>query len=134
MATALATAAPQHWHDSPEARVILRGLTPAHVSIRTITPIVGPRYQSWTAGETDELLDEMRRAYIVAGYGKSFAECVNDDERRAYLEFDATHENVDEVLRGLFGTPGRWGRPSDLLIDCDRGAGATSAWRRECGR
>lgn len=119
------------WHETGEAAAILAALTPAHVHLVARTPIIGARYHEWVAPEHDEALYELRRAFIAESFGKSFAACTNDDERRAYLEFDALHENVGEVLCGLFGSPERLGRPSDLLIDCDRGVGVTAAWRRE---
>lgn len=116
------------WHEAPAAAAILSGLTPAHVSIVPRTPIVGPRFYEWTAGEVDERLYEVRRAFVDAAFGKAFADCYTDDERRAYLACDMHYESVADALRGLFGAP--WGVPTDRLIDCDRGAAVNAAWRR----
>lgn len=117
------------WHATPAATAILASLTPAHVSIAARTPIIGPRFYEWSAGEIDEQLAELRRAHVAAAFGKAFTACATDDERHAYLAFDRHHDSVGEALRSVFGSPGRWGRPSELLIDCDKGAAVNAARR-----
>jgi hypothetical protein len=117
------------WNEAPEARAILRSLTPADVHIAVRTPIVGDRYHEWVAPYHEDALYDLRRAHIARLFGKSFADCRTDDERRGYLEFDARHETIAEVLRGIFGAP--WDRPTDRVIDCDKGVGANQRWRAQ---
>lgn len=120
-----------NWQDQPAAVAILRGITPAHVHLVPRTPVVGPRYTEWSAGELDEQLYELRRSFVAGQFGRNFADCVTEADCRDYLEFDARFPTVAETLRKVFGSPERWGPPTDRVIDCDRGAAVNAAFRAE---
>jgi len=122
---------PFAWHDTLAAKRILSRLAAADVSIVPETPIAGPRFFRWSAGAKHELLEDIRSEFIAERFGCDFMQACEQGRAREYLDLYNATPTVADALADRFGSPSRFGRPSERLIDCDRGAAANAAWQRE---
>jgi len=119
------------WHETLAAKRILSRLAAADVSIVPETPIIGARFYRWSAGAKHELLEDIRSEFIAERFGCAFLTACHEGRVRDYLDLYNATPSVSDVLAERFGSPSRFGRPTDRLIDCDKGAAANAAWQSE---
>lgn len=116
------------WHHHPSARSILAHTTAAHVYIKVVTPVVGPREYAWSAGGRHEDL-EQARVKIFRQFHGTYQEAYERGEADKHcLMIAELYPTVEQVLADKFGDPAEmFGVPDTFEVQAVR---VNSLWKQ----
>ena len=100
------------WHETPAVAAYLATIDIDDLYLTRPCVVMGAGELIYTGSPLEDLRD-MRRDIIEAQFGCTFREANEQGRANEYLDMDAEHPRVDEVLTDIFGDPRRFGNENE---------------------